>query len=69
LRHIFHRQDGLIELAPIRCFLGFRGLGNGSELDKGVIALHFNPGQFPKGFKKHLQVFLFGRFFVKINDK
>jgi hypothetical protein len=69
LRHVFHRQDRLIELAPVRRFLGLGRFGNRSELHKGVIALHFNPRQFTERFKQHLQVFLLGGFFVKINDK
>jgi hypothetical protein len=69
LRHVFDRQDGLIEFAPVRRFLGLGGFSNRSELHKGVIALHFNPCQFTKRFKEHLQIFLLGGFFVKIHDK
>jgi hypothetical protein len=69
LRHVFDRQDGLIELAPVGRFLGLGGFGNRSELHKGVVALHFDARQFTERFKQHLQVFLFCCFFVKINDK
>jgi hypothetical protein len=66
---IFHRQNGLIQLAAIRRFLGLGCLRNGTELNKGIIALHVNAHQFAKWFKEHLQIFASRRFFMKVDHK
>jgi hypothetical protein len=69
LRDVLDRQYRLVQLASVRRFLGLGRFGNRSKLHERVIALHFNARQFPKRFKQHLQVFLFGGFFVKIHDE
>jgi len=68
-RHILDRQDGLVELSPVGRFLRLSGLFNGTKLNECVIALHIDPDKFTKWLKEHLQVFLPGRFFVKVHYK
>jgi len=67
--HILDGQDTTIQFASIRRFLGLDGFVDITELNKGVVALHVNSDQLSKGTKKHFQIGLFGRFFVKIDDK
>ena len=69
LRHVFDRQDGLIQFSPIGGLFGGRCFGDGLELHKGVIAFQINAQQFAKGFKQHFQIFAFGGFFMKVDDK
>ena len=68
-RHVFDRNNGLIQLAPVGVILGPCRLLDRPELHKGILRLHVNAHQFAVGLKEHLQVFLSGRFLVVIDDK
>jgi hypothetical protein len=67
--NIFHRQNALIELAPVGNLLGASGFFNGPKLHKGIISLQIDANKFAKGFKQHLQIFSLRGFFVKVDDK
>jgi hypothetical protein len=67
--HVFHRQDSTFQLTPIGHVLGLGGLFHRAELDKGVVALHVNANELPIRLEQHLEIFSFGRLFVKVHHK
>jgi hypothetical protein len=68
-RDILDRQDTLIQLSAVCRVQGTGGFVDGSKLNKGVVALHIDSGEFSVRLKEHSEVFLFGCFFVKVDDK
>lgn len=41
----------------------------GTELDKGIVALHVNADEFSVGRKEHFEVFTLGRLFVEVDNE
>jgi hypothetical protein len=67
--NILHSQYILIQFASVCSLLGLSRFFDGSELNKGIVPLHINSYKFAKWFKKHLQIFLLGSFFLKVDNK
>ena len=45
------------------------GFVNGSKLHKGIVSLHIDAGELSVGLEEHAKIFLFGSFFVKVDDE
>ena len=67
--HIFHRQHGLIQLAPVRGLLGAGGLRDRPELHKGVVALQVDAGDLPERLEEHLEVGPACRLLVEVDNE
>jgi hypothetical protein len=59
----------LIQLPPVGGILGGLGLFGGTELDKGIVALHVNADEFSVGRKEHFEVFTLGGLFVEVDNE
>ena len=69
LSNKLHRQHRLVQFPTVDLILGAGSFFHRAELDKGVVALHFNANQLAVRFKEHSQVFSLGSFFVKVDHK